>query len=81
MSADDEMPIVKGELQPLTWAVVCPVCGGAIEIECVEQDDAGVWYASDGDTVAECPTCKVYVESDGVALQTDESPPWRNRTG
>jgi hypothetical protein len=75
------MPIVKGELRPLTWAVECPLCGGTIEIECVEQDDAGVWYASDGDTVPECPACRVCVESDGVALRIVESPPWRNRGG
>jgi hypothetical protein len=79
--SDDEMLIVKGELRPLTWAVECPLCGGAIEIECVEQDDAGVWYASEGDIAPECPTCKVCVESDGVALKTIAEPSWRGQRG
>lgn len=69
MTEPDEMPVVEGELVPLTWGVQCPSCGGIIEIDKVEEDDAGIWFASDEDCAPECHACHICVTSQGVALQ------------
>lgn len=66
--SEELMPIVRGSLIPTSWAVVCPLCGGAIEVEHVREDDAGVFHADKIDTAPDCPTCRVCVETLGVSV-------------
>jgi len=63
------MPIVRGRLVPIAWGVVCPLCGGTIEIEHISEDDAGLFFADEIDTAPDCPTCVVCIETPRVELK------------
>lgn len=74
-----ERPWVKAGLIPVTWGVTCPTCGQVVDVEKVEDDDAGVFYGAEECCVVECESCDVVIEIQGVRLVHTTEPPWRNR--
>ena len=72
---------MKAALQPLTWGITCPCCGESIEIERVEDDDAGVFHGADEWCAVECPACRTFIEVVGVIITEHDEPPWQAPRG
>lgn len=76
MSDDDLPPLQKGFLIPISWAVVCPCCGRQIDIDEVEEDDAGVYQAAREWCVVPCDDCGAVIDVQGVRVVEHPGDPY-----
>lgn len=81
MTDDTLAPLQKAFLVPITWAVACPCCGQQIDIDEVEQDDAGVYQGAREWCVVVCESCDASVDVQGVRLVEHPGNPYFVRRG
>lgn len=67
----------RAELRPSSWCVHCPCCGQQVDVEKVEEDDAGAFYGAEECCVAVCEACGAFIEVTGVYLISHGEPPYR----
>lgn len=65
----------RAPMVPVEWVVACPVCGAAVAVDHLEEDDAGVWHAAREHCIIECG-CGAHVEPYGAEVSESRNLPW-----
>lgn len=81
MREDDMPPLQRAFLVPLSWAVACPCCGRQVDIDEVEQDDAGVYQGAREWCVVVCDKCDAAIDVQGVQIVERPGDPYFARRG